>query len=79
MEFYYANCLKQDRFEFSIIDSPVTIGRAKCSVKINSSIYSKKHTSVEYNSLSNCWNIVDGHKNKKSINEHGIYIIKKGF
>ena len=57
------------KYEFTINDSPVTIGREKtCKIVLDSNIYSKIHSTLYYDQSSNAWLIQDGYKEKKSTN-----------
>jgi len=77
VEMFYANNTQQYKYEYSIADSPITIGRVKCTIKVNSSICSKKHTTLTYSEDDECWYIADGHKTKKSTNGTWIMLDRK--
>lgn len=55
-------------FRFKPQDSPVLIGRSKCSITINSSSLSKRHCCLSFNKEERLWEIIDGYANKPSLN-----------
>ncbi len=59
---------KGELFQFSPGDSPVTIGRGKCKIKMNSSVYSKIHCTIDFNETEGYWYIKDGCNKKRSTN-----------
>jgi len=62
------------KFEFSIKDSPITIGRDKnCKIVLDSNIYSKIHCTLFFDENSNTWVIEDGNSGKKSTN--GLWML----
>lgn len=61
----------------SHIDSPITIGRSKCSINLNFSFLSKKHCSIKYNKDINHWEIFDGADGKSSTNGTWLMINSK--
>jgi len=75
IELYYPNGTENEKYEFSIKDTPVTIGRIKCSVRINSTICSKKQATLEHNEGN--WYIYDGHGTKKSTNGTWLLLDRK--
>lgn len=66
-------------FTFNKSNNPeVTIGRKKsCDVHIQTSLVSKIHCTINYETEKNVWIITDGHKNKKSTNGLWYYIKTK--
>jgi hypothetical protein len=58
--------------------SPVTIGRKQtCSIPIESTLLSKIHCSVIFNTTTNCWEIMDGSEGKPSTNGTWIWVNSK--
>lgn len=59
----------KQKFDFTIKDSSIIIGRGKkSSVKIEASILSKQHCTINYNTDYKTWEIKDGFANKPSLN-----------
>jgi len=55
-------------FYFKPADSPVTIGRSKCSISLDFSFLSKRHCQIVYNKIEGVWEIGDGYNGKSSTN-----------
>jgi len=64
-------------YHFDPKDSPVTIGRGDCKIKLNYSSLSKKHCTIYYNIYSNIWEIYDGFENKESTNGTWLLVNSK--
>jgi hypothetical protein len=62
-------------FTFKPADSPITIGRCKCSISLDFSFLSKRHCRIEYNKTEGVWEICDGYKGKPSTN--GTWLLQK--
>lgn len=62
-------------FNFKPEDSPITIGRLKCSISLDFSFLSKRHCVIEYNKNEGVWEICDGYKGKPSTN--GTWLLLK--
>jgi hypothetical protein len=55
-------------YYFKPKDSPITIGRYKCTITLDYSSLSKKQCSIVYNPEEMCWEIFDGFEEKPSTN-----------
>jgi len=49
-------------------DSPITIGRGNCLIKLNHSFLSKLHCTIVFNQSDKFWEISDGHQGRSSTN-----------
>jgi hypothetical protein len=68
---------KKSIYLFKPEQSPVVIGRTKCSLNIDHPSLSKKHCTVIYNEQEEMWSIVDGNKEKNSTNGTWIWVNSK--
>ncbi len=59
-------------YYFDPTQSPITIGRGDCSIKLDYSFLSKKHCTVYFNDKTLLWEIDDGFEGKRSTN--GIWL-----
>jgi hypothetical protein len=75
----YDNDLKKipQTFEFKPSDSPVSLGRHKCSVTLDYSVLSKKHCVINYDAEEKCWKICDGYAGRASTNGTWLLITSK--
>ena len=64
-------------FEFSIDDSPITIGRNKCKVNLDFSILSKKHCVLKFDKEEKVWIITDGIEGRPSTNGTWLLVTSK--
>jgi hypothetical protein len=64
-------------FEFKPKDSPVTIGRHKCSVSLDYSVLSKKHCVINFDPEEKSWKIIDGYAGRASTNGTWLLINSK--
>ena len=62
-------------FYFYPSDSPVTIGRSKCSITLDYSFLSKRHCEINYNREEEVWEINDGYK--RNVSTNGIWMLLK--
>ena len=60
-------------YNYKIKDSPITIGREKCSIIIDNNYISRVHTTLIY-SNNNKWCLIDGNEKRKH-STHGTWII----
>ena len=60
-------------YNFKISDSPITIGREKCSILIENNFISRVHTTFIYGN-NNKWCLIDGNE-KRRHSTHGTWII----
>src|SRR5437879_3545151 len=62
------------KYEFTINDAPITIGRDKqCKIILDSNIYSKFHCSLSFDDKIKHWILEDGYYGNKSSN--GTWLI----
>ena len=63
---------------FSENDGKITIGRYKnCSLPLDCSLMSRIHATVQFNSISDCWELKDGETNKPSANGCFVFTTNK--
>jgi len=60
-------------YYYDISQSPIEIGRSKCTLQIKNLSLSKKHCCILYNRETNLWEINDGSDGKSSLN--GTWLI----
>ncbi len=58
-------------------DSPITIGRGNCVIKLKHSFLSKLHCTIVYDNSQKCWEISDGHEGINSTNGTWLMINSK--
>lgn len=64
-------------YNFEPADSPVTIGRGDCKIKLSLSSLSKKHCTIVFNNIERCWEIEDGYDRRSSTNGTWLLINSK--
>lgn len=64
-------------YYFKSSDSPILIGRSKCTITLDYSFLSKKHCSIVFNKDENCWEISDGFSNRPSLNGTWLMVNSK--
>ena len=64
---------KISQYNFEIKDSPITIGREKCSITIDNNFLSRIHCTFIYGK-NNKWCLIDGNEKRKH-STHGTWII----
>lgn len=60
-------------YSFSVEESPVTLGRGKCTLSVNYSFFSKVHCSFFYEKDKKKWALLDGTEKKPSTN--GLWLM----
>ena len=64
-------------FSFEPKDSPISIGRGDCTIKLAHPSLSKLHCSIIFNKSSKCWEIRDGYGDRNSTNGTWLMINSK--
>jgi hypothetical protein len=52
--------INKNIYKFDKSNSPITIGRSKCTITLDNNSLSKKHCSLSYNTELKCWKLIDG-------------------